>query len=334
MTRRGARRPPPLRTLMPALAAVAAAVLVVVVLSQASGGWEQQFTAVPGQLSYRADNAERSAAILGDRVAAVGLADVTVRAGSPDTVVVEFADDAAPGTRATVQALTTTGRLRIYDYEGNLLTPEPVSQKAAQRRADAAEKRAIAVRTLPPAPAGWVALSDEPAVTERDVSRANAVTDRQTSEPSVAIEFTDAGETAFETLTRGVARRGADRAQPGDDPTVASQHIAVVLDGALVALPRIDYRAVPNGIEVESEGADQRRLRATGGPAAGGDPDVRPDAWLARAGLTPSLEVAVGEPHRPPHAPRGPPRDHGAQCVADPDNCSRPSAGHCRGGNR
>ena len=50
-------------------------------------------------------------------------------------------------------------------------------------------------------------------------------------------------------LTRGVARRGADAARPGDDPLRTVQHFAIVLDDGIASVPFIDHREVPDGID-------------------------------------------------------------------------------------
>jgi preprotein translocase subunit SecD len=76
------------------------------------------------------------------------------------------------------------------------------------------------VRTLSGAPERWYALGGEPAVT---------------------LDFTQEGKAAFSSLTRELARRGAERG--------ARQHLAIVLDDRIVAVPFIDYRESPEGID-------------------------------------------------------------------------------------
>jgi preprotein translocase subunit SecD len=54
------------------------------------------------------------------------------------------------------------------------------------------------------------------------------------------LDLTAAGQQAFEALTRGLANRGSDAG--------ARQHLAIVVDDRIVAVPFIDYRQAPDGI--------------------------------------------------------------------------------------
>ena len=129
--RAGTRRRLPVRGL--AFAAAAAIVVVALVLAvRAIELPTDEQPALPGAdrgaLAYRAvpvpgndgaEAAERSAAVLRDRLAAAGIADAKVEV-SGDRVTV----DAPPAARATVQALAVPGELGIYDWEVSVLGPE------------------------------------------------------------------------------------------------------------------------------------------------------------------------------------------------------------------
>ena len=93
---------------------------------------------------------------------------------------------------------------------------------------------------------GWFALAGDPALTNADVARARV--DRAADSPTVALDLTPAGQQAFRTLTRALARRGADQAV-GGDPLQSSQHLALVLDDRLVSVPYINWREAPDGID-------------------------------------------------------------------------------------
>ena len=101
-------------------------------------------------------------------------------------------------------------------------------------------------------PGRYYALADGAALGNGEISRARAATDPRTSEPIVAFDFTSSGRSAFESLTREIAHRGAAAARPGDDPLRTSQHLAIVLDDRLVAVPFIHYQEAPDGIDGKS----------------------------------------------------------------------------------
>jgi SecD/SecF fusion protein len=98
-------------------------------------------------------------------------------------------------------------------------------------------------------PGGWYALGDSAALGNADVARARATRDPANQEPVAVFDFTPAGRQAFSELTRAIAQRGADRQRPGEDPIRASQHMAMVLDDQLVAVPFINFQDVPDGID-------------------------------------------------------------------------------------
>ena len=108
------------------------------------------------------------------------------------------------------------------------------------------------VRAEGAGPGRYYALADTTALGNGEISRARAATDPVNGDPIVAFDFTSSGRSAFESLTREIAQRGSDASRPGDDPLRTSQHIAIVLDDRLVAVPFINYQEVPDGIDGKS----------------------------------------------------------------------------------
>ena len=88
-------------------------------------------------------------------------------------------------------------------------------------------------------------------------------------EPAVVAQLTSGGESAFGALTAELSRRGSRRGGGAE----AFQHLALVLDDRILALPFIDYRAAPGGID-GSEGVQiPGRFDAAGGAQSRGDPE-------------------------------------------------------------
>ena len=247
------QRPPVLSLawLRPALvtAAVLAAVAVGVI---ALGGPadDDQPVATGDTVAFRVTggDAAAAAAVLQDRLDAVALAG-TLRAEA-DEVVVDLADDTA-ADRRTLDALTRPGRLAMYDWEPNLVREEPSTLEQADRLAGRAEGRRVVEHE-----GGWYVLEDNPALTNGDLAGAEQVIEvaMEAGTPgsgarAVALTFTDDGETAFENLTRDVARRGAELATPGVPAMNNAQHFAIVVDGRVTALPYINYEQAPDGID-------------------------------------------------------------------------------------
>jgi SecD/SecF fusion protein len=105
------------------------------------------------------------------------------------------------------------------------------------------------VRVVRSRGAGWYALAAKAALGNAQVSKAIGLRDQATADPIVAIDLDPEGQTEFHALTRGVARRGADAALPGENPLLTSQHIAIVLDDELESVPYINYQEAPDGID-------------------------------------------------------------------------------------
>ena len=69
-----------------------------------------------------------------------------------------------------------------------------------------------------------------------------------TGEPIVTFDFTAEGGAIWQRLTRELADRGSRIAAPRDG-VEGNQHLAIVVDDALVSVPFVDFRANPDGID-------------------------------------------------------------------------------------
>jgi preprotein translocase subunit SecD len=294
-SRRRRLAPRGLRPLRP-LVAVAAMALVAVAVVVAVDRRDDELPADSVRFGYRVDGGAAAQAedIMRERLATAGVRGGTVSTGPDGRLIVS----APPESRAEVDALTQPGRLAIYDWEASVLGPDgapapgdpsvtggedagnagATSLPQAEVRAAAARGGGRVVRTLAGVPERWYALGGDPALTNEDIASADVIVDGLTGEPAVALEFTPEGRTAFSSLTREIAQRGADER--------AWQHFAMVLDDRIAAIPFIDYRQNPDGID-GSSGAqiagglspdDARRLAAIldSGPLPGElDPVMR-----------------------------------------------------------
>jgi SecD/SecF fusion protein len=113
---------------------------------------------------------------------------------------------------------------------------------------------------------GWFALKDRPALNDLDIVSPNQGID-EFGGPTVAFGFTDKGQTAFERLTRKIARRGRAAAigpVDGYGAEALSGHLATIFDGEVKTRPIINFADFPNGIDGR-----------TGAQISGGFPNVR-----------------------------------------------------------
>ena len=75
----------------------------------------------------------------------------------------------------------------------------------------------------------------------------------QNNQPIVTLDFTDAGGDKFHDVTRGLAQRGALRANTSgasssEERDLFNQSFAIVLDGEIRSFPSIDFDRLPDGI--------------------------------------------------------------------------------------
>src|SRR5436190_13179713 len=102
-----------------------------------------------------------------------------------------------------------------------------------------------------PAPDSYWVIRDDPGLSGTDIKNPEQNFDQRSgNEPIVTFDFTDKGRKAFQKITREVAQRGADNANPlNNDPQQNSQHFAIALDNQLVSTPFINYQENPDGID-------------------------------------------------------------------------------------
>jgi SecD/SecF fusion protein len=101
-------------------------------------------------------------------------------------------------------------------------------------------------------PTRWWVLRDRPSLTGTDITNPKEQQDPQTSQPSVTFDFTGAGRTKFQNVTRKISQRGLASAPPGISSAQADQysgHFAVVLDGEVKSRPIINFVDNPDGID-------------------------------------------------------------------------------------
>ncbi len=239
--RRPALRLDPLRPVL-----VMAAVLVVLVLGATAlrpAGGEDRPVAAAGTVVLQVTGAPAAAAagILQERLDAAELTG-DVRAAEGE-VLVDLEED-TPAARRTLGDLLQRGRLTLYDWEGSLVSDQPLGREEAARIAgDGPERTAVEHE------GEWYVVDGPPALANPDVAGAEQAADPVTGDPIVQITFTEAGDRAFHDLTRAVAERGADLVTPGASPVSASHRFAIVLDGRVLALPYINYQELPDGLD-------------------------------------------------------------------------------------
>jgi SecD/SecF fusion protein len=104
-----------------------------------------------------------------------------------------------------------------------------------------------------PSPESWYVLNDNPVLNGNDVKNPRQSFDNGGSgSPNVTFEFSSAGRSTFEHVTRQVAERGQQRQLPGVPKAAALQHFAVVLDNQVITAPSIDYTQYPEGIDAST----------------------------------------------------------------------------------
>jgi SecD/SecF fusion protein len=100
-----------------------------------------------------------------------------------------------------------------------------------------------------PDPDRWWVIQDTPALSGTEIKNPKQSQDPQSQQINVTFGFTKKGREAFHDVTREIAHRGSDNADPAAPPANVSQHFAIVLDDELVSAPSIDYVEYPDGID-------------------------------------------------------------------------------------
>jgi preprotein translocase subunit SecD len=264
---------------------------------------------------------DRSVVILRERLRTVAPGIRVERDGIEIVVTAPTANAA----RARILGFAAPGRLEMFDWEANAITPngktvasQLASQNAAaleisqgsgsaapgdpgaggvpRRQADAlAAKRpgsAVVLATAPsvalgvsavPASARFYVLANLlPALSNRDIAHPKEVRDPNAGGPDVTFGFTSAGAVAFRALTKRVAERGQRLSSLGQ---TFNQHFAIALDGRLISVPYIDFKAYPDGITT------QNRANISGGFTTQSARDL---ATILRYGPLPARLTATG----------------------------------------
>ncbi|HET8756857.1 MAG TPA: protein translocase subunit SecD [Solirubrobacteraceae bacterium] len=100
-----------------------------------------------------------------------------------------------------------------------------------------------------PDPDRWWVIQDNPALSGTEIKNPKQSQDPQSQQINVTFDFTDKGRKAFQDITREIAQRGSDNADPAALPANVSQHFAIVLDNELISAPYIDFDENPDGID-------------------------------------------------------------------------------------
>ncbi|HEX5619247.1 MAG TPA: protein translocase subunit SecD, partial [Solirubrobacteraceae bacterium] len=100
-----------------------------------------------------------------------------------------------------------------------------------------------------PEPDRWWVIQDNPALSGTEIKNPKQSQDQQTQQINVTFDFTKKGREAFQNITREIAQRGSDNADPAQLPANVSQHFAIVLDNDLISAPYIDFDENPDGID-------------------------------------------------------------------------------------
>jgi hypothetical protein len=215
------------------------------------------------------------------RLARTGLPVASVH-GRGMTVVVELGSGRTDTTFVSgvfASRALSSGRVAVYDWERSVIGPDgrsladeqrdgapaPLSEPAGDARHGLSAREAKAIASLagpgartvaalpsaskrPHASARYYVLRGEPALTGADIT--GAVADSGSSgEPAVTYTLSPDGQQRLHALTRALSERGQRLVRPNAPPATAAQHMAIVVDGRLLAVSTIDPTASPDGID-------------------------------------------------------------------------------------
>lgn len=111
-----------------------------------------------------------------------------------------------------------------------------------------------------PAADQWYVVEDSPALSAADIQAATSATDRKSKEGIVRVQFNARGQAAFAELTRTLAHRGRAAQRTASSKQTAHQHLAIVIDDKIVAIPYIDAQPAPDGLDAATPPLIQGRL--------------------------------------------------------------------------
>jgi hypothetical protein len=232
---------------------------------------------------------DRSVLILRERLRTVASGIRVERDGNEIVITAPTANAA----RARILGLAAPGRFEMFDWEADALTPngktvasqlgaqnpsaleisqgsgsaapgEPGAGALSHPQASAliskhpgsvflqavAQTGAYGVSSAGQSPRFYV-LRNVPALSGQDITHPRASTDNS-GQPDLIFGFTAHGAIAFRALTKLVAERGDRVSTLGQ---TFNQHFAIALDGRLLSVPYIDFKAYPDGITTK-DGAD------------------------------------------------------------------------------
>jgi hypothetical protein len=200
--------------------------------------------AAPGRLAFydwEADALLPSGKTVASRLRANDPAALEISQGSGGTAP----GGTSAGCMTLQQALALTGKLgrgepRRTERVGGLAISVPIGFVVVQ-----------ATDAVSPVSAVYV-LRDRTPLTNGAIVNPRQEADPRTGTPMVGIGFTAVGERAFHGLTATIARRGILVSGFGE---TLNQHFAIALDNRLIAVPSIDYKQYPDGINGD-RGAD------------------------------------------------------------------------------
>jgi preprotein translocase subunit SecD len=247
-----------------------------------SAGFRLVFRAAPtNSRPVTAPALNRAVAILRERYDALFPGVRVARAGED---VIVSASGVHGATRARLVALTTTGKLAIYDWEADALTATGTTVAAGLRQQNpsamqisqgsashapgypdagsmalhnavslAARNGRTAVVQAIAAPMDgalyidgqFYVLRRDPVLSGTRIVDPVASTD-ETGNPDLQFSFTRSSERRFERLTAVLAHRGAALSRRGP---VLFQHFAVAIDNHLISVPALEFHQYPNGIQ-------------------------------------------------------------------------------------
>jgi SecD/SecF fusion protein len=137
------------------------------------------------------------------------------------------------------------------------------SRAQALAAVPAAPRRVVSVYDVKPgttivraegSPGRWYVLEDDVALRGSEIRDPRRARDPISGRPVVNFAFTEPGRVRFQQLTEALARRGAASSlnRATDNPADHNQHFAVVSGGQIVAVPFIDFRANPDGLDARA----------------------------------------------------------------------------------
>ncbi len=190
------------------------------------------------------------------RAGSLSLYDAVLRASRRPAVV--EADNAVAGSRfyavdakakRVLSAVPAAGRAQALEA---LAPARRAAAKVYEVKADTVVVRADD-KLQAAGEDAWYVLRDDVALRGDAIVRPRAQLDRPpasgSGEPAVSFEFTPEGRRLWTRLVDDIVERGRRNARPADPVELGFQHFAIVLDDRILAVPFMDFRITPEGID-------------------------------------------------------------------------------------